>query len=502
MSGPWEKYQKAAPADGPWTKYARPAEPELTGAEAMRARGLSSPDPAAANAAADPRSGLTQAADAGLNFSDGAFRGLTGLLGMPSDFASMGLSAATGRDVDLPLGGDDIRAAMAPNRQGAVPINEAERRAGVLGEYVGPGLAMGAAAGIPGMLAAGATDTAAGLAAGEVREQGGGPVAEIAAALVAGGVPLAVANKVSKASQTRAAIDAVPDIDDLKGQAGALYDAGRAGGMTAPGALTQGLDAKLTAIVTDAGLIAPDGTLAPKYADIGHAMKMAKSYAGQDMTPEQMQQVRKAIQSAAQSADPNEARIGTKMLREFDRSIRNPLVPEFKEGDALYARAMRGEEVNEAIQIAQRGRRTPNETAISNEFQNLVRRGIRGDLTYPPELEAAIEAAANGGTGRQIAATIGKAAPTSVVGGGVGFGVPASVVTGLAGPVAGAAAGSTASGVGLIARLLANRLARGDARTALATALNGAPLPEAQTPEAIRAAIAALLGSTGAQATR
>jgi hypothetical protein len=229
-------------------------------------------------------------------------------------------------------------------------------------------------------------------------------------------------------------------------------------------------------------------------------MKMVRSYAGQDMNPEQMQQVRRSLQAAAQSADGNEARVGTKMLREFDGYIRNPLVPEFKEGDKLYSRAMRGEEVKEAIDIARKGRRTAPNTAISNEFQNLVRKGIRGDMTYPPELEAAVAQAANGTTGRQLASGIGKAAPTGIVSGSLGFGVPASVVGNIAGPGAGLAAGGAASGVGSIAKLLADRMAKGDARSALATALNGAALPTPQTPEAVRRALlAALLATSTAQ---
>jgi hypothetical protein len=228
-------------------------------------------------------------------------------------------------------------------------------------------------------------------------------------------------------------------------------------------------------------------------------MRMIDEYAGAKMNPEQMRQVRRVIQDAAQSADGGEARIGTKMLKQFDQFV-EPLVPEFKQADKLYSRAMRGSEVKEAIDIAEQGRRTPGVNAISNEFQNLTRKGIRGDLTFPPELEDAVRRAANGGMGRQIAEVIGKAAPTSVVGGGAGFGIPAATVTALTGgnAVLGTAAGTAASGAGMMARMLANRLAQGDARKALATALNGGALDDPKTPEAIKAAIAALLASTAA----
>jgi hypothetical protein len=423
-------------------------------------------------------------------FGAGLIEGSAPLTGLPMDMLSAWGAGSLGqKGPDLPMGSAWMRqgAEIAPPA-----ADETDRRLRAAGEYIGPSAPFGAAGMVSGALS--------GLAAGEVRERDGGPVAEITAALLAGMGPAAIAGKASKAAQTKRAIDAVPEIADLKAQAGQHYQAGRAGGATAPGALTQGLEVRMGRVLTDAGLVAPDGTLAPKYADIGHAMKMVRSYAGQDMNPEQMQQVRRSLQAAAQSADGNEARVGTKMLREFDGYIRNPLVPEFKEGDKLYSRAMRGEEVKEAIDIARKGRRTAPNTAISNEFQNLVRKGIRGDMTYPPELEAAVAQAANGTTGRQLASGIGKAAPTGIVSGSLGFGVPASVVGNIAGPGAGLAAGGAASGVGSIAKLLADRMAKGDARSALATALNGAALPTPQTPEAVRRALlAALLATSTAQ---
>jgi hypothetical protein len=343
------------------------------------------------------------------------------------------------------------------------------------------------------------SSAAGGAAAGQVREMGGGKGVEVIASLLAGGIPAGIANKISKVAQTKAAIRAVPDMDVQQAQASALYDAGRASGQTAPGSLTQGLDAKLNTIATDAGLISPSGAIAPKYESIAHALRMGKDYAKQDMNPEQMQQVRKALQAAAQSADGNEARVGTQMLKEFDNSIRNPLVPEFQEADAIQSRVYRGQEIKEAIDIAARGRPSAPEAALSNEFRALNRKAIRGDLTYPPELEAAVDQAANGGGGRAAASWVGKMAPTnplsvaSAIGSTAGAGV-------LGGPMgAGAAAGASLV-AGPMGKLLANRMAQGDARKALAIALGG-PIPEAMTPDQVKAALVAILTSTTAAQT-
>jgi hypothetical protein len=448
----------------------------LTGAEAMRARGLSS-DPAAtaemnaqAETAMQPQRSI---ADRVGQFGAGVFEGYQPILAA-SPFGSMTVNRIMAH-----------QAGETAEKIG-VPADETERRLRTAGEYIGPSVPFGAGGILSGALS--------GAAAGEVRERGGGPGVEAIAAILAGGVPTAIANKASKAGQVKAAINAVPDIDDLKVRAGALYDAGKATGATALPSATQGLQDDLTRVATANGLISPSGALAPDYPKIGHALKMAQDYASQPMGPEQMQQVRRALQAAAQSADANEARIGTKMLREFDTSIRNPLVPEFAEGDKLYSRAMRGEEIKEAIDIAQKGRRTANVNALSNEFQNLVRKGIRGDLTYPPELQAAVEQTANGTTGRQLAEGVGKLSPTGAVP-LIGNMSAAGLAAQVGGLPAAAAVGGASTGTGLIARLLANRMARGDARAAMATALNGAPLPAPETSESVRAAIAALLAN-------
>jgi hypothetical protein len=470
-----------------------------TGADAMRAQGLSSPDPAFANQQAEAmmRPPMEKASDAYGQFSQGAFEGLTGLMGAPSDIASLLLSKTTGKDVDLPLGGEDIASAMKPNAEPIEPRTELERRVRTAGEYIGPGMAVGGLGGLRGLGAAAVADTGAGLAAGEVREQGGGPVAEVAAALAAGGLPLAAGNAVSKAGQTRRAIDAVPGIAERQAQATALYDAGEKTGKTASRAYTDKLSETITGIAKKEGLISPTGRLSTAYPKVSDALAMVKDYAGQKMTPEQMREVRSILSGAAQSADGKEARIGTMMLKQFDEFVA-PLVPEFKEADKLWAMSKRGEEVKEAVDIA-KTRRTGLENSLSNEFQGLQRKEIRGDLTYPKELVEAVERAANGGPTRAAARGVGKLAPTGVVSLGTGTGIPAILGAMLAGPAGAVIGGGAAGTTGIMGKLLATRLAKGDAKAALATALNGAPLEQAQTPEAIKAAIAALLASTGLQ---
>lgn len=432
----------------------------------------------------------------------GASEGIASMLGLPVDAMTGGLNAL-GLGIENPVGGSEsIKGLLSPFMSDAAPETAGQRIGRRVGQDVGAGAVAGPVAGVGslgGMALNAASGVGSGLAGGATAEVTDNPIANIAASLMGGMAPVGIGAAVSKAANTRAAVDAVPQVDDLQAQARQLYEGGRHTGMTAPGALTQGLEAKLGQIATDAGLIAPDGSLAPKYEGVRHALKMAGSYSGQDMAPEQMQQVRKALQAAAQSADPTEARVGTMMLREFDGSIRNPLVPEFAEGDKLYSRAMRGKEIDEAIKVAGT-RKTNAEGALSNEFGSLARREIRGDLTYPDELVEAVERVAQGRGAQGVARELGRASPTNgIVGGGIGAGLPFLVGNAIGGPGMGAAATGAASGTGLVSRLLANHLAARNAEFAAAVARNGAPISGEVSPE-IQRVIQALLATQSAQA--
>ena len=374
------------------------------------------------------------------------------------------------------------------------PADATDRRLRTAGEYVAPSAMFG----LPGI----ASGLASGAAAGQVREMGGGAGMELIASMLAGGAPAMGMSAASKSVQARRAVNAVPSVDDLKATAGSLYDTGVATGQTASRGYTQQFANATKQIAADNGMVLPTGeVMTTSYPKVAAAMRMIDEYAGQKMTPEQMRQVRRVIQDAAQSADPAEARIGTKLVKQFDQFV-DPLVPEFGEANRTYARAMRGEEIETATKIATEGRRSSPEVAISNEFQNLHRRGIRGDLTYPPELEAAVQHAANGSRTRQIAAGIGNLAPvpSNMVRAGLGLGSAATAGGTLGGPAGAAAATAGGVGAGLVARLLANNLAKNDALAASLVARNGGALPSPQTPEYVKAAIAALLAQQSSQA--
>jgi hypothetical protein len=429
----------------------------------------------------------------------GTSEGIASALGYPGDKLREGLGALGielpgnpsigGMEIPIWGGSDYWNRVFEPTQSDVGPQTPEQRIMRRAGHDVGAGAVAAPVAGISsavGLAESGLANMFGGLAGGGMSEITDNPIANMIATLLGSGTSIAGTNAVQKSANTQAAISGVDDLPTLGAKSGALYDEGVATGMTAPGALTQGLEAKLTDIATTAGVIAPDGTLAPKYESIGHAMKMARSYSGQDMDPTQMQQVRKALQAAAQSADQTEARIGTMMLKEFDTGIRNP-------------RMKRGEEVDTAIKTAGT-RPTSTERALGNEFSNLQRSEIRGDLTYPDDLVAAVEKAAQGSKGRQVAAGLGNLAPTpnNIVRSGLGIGsviTPAAVLAGGSGAMA---SGGAAGGIGLMARLLANRMAKGDANMASAVARNGGSVPVQET-DVLQQLIAALMvQSTGA----
>src|SRR5690606_14236763 len=67
---------------------------------------------------------------------------------------------------------------------------------------------------------------------------------------------------------SRSAGKAVPSVEDLKAQAGALYDQARANGAVAPPQATQAVNQTMKQIATKEGLITPTGRVNASYPRI------------------------------------------------------------------------------------------------------------------------------------------------------------------------------------------------------------------------------------------
>jgi hypothetical protein len=297
----------------------------------------------------------------------------------------------------------------------------------------------------------------------------------------AGGAATAgIVNAIAGRKAASAAAKAVPGVDDLKGQASALYRAAEASGAKAGASDTQAIASTLSQIANDANIVMPDGSIAPKYTDVADALRVVGQYAGQDMAPGQMQVVRESLQEAAK-ANGREGKIGTAMLREFD-TFTSAIAPELRQGDAIYSKAMKGSRIEQAVELA--GSRAGQfsgsgfENALRTEFRALERKIIKGEIKglTQPEKDA-ISKVARGGAIENVMRWIGKAAPTNIVSAGLGGGMPALVGHAFGGPAVGAAAGIGTMAAGTGARKAATALQSHNAEIAAALARSGGQLP-------------------------
>jgi hypothetical protein len=325
--------------------------------------------------------------------------------------------------------------------------------------------------------------------AGENGDRGANAVRRGLTQALLGGAVGGTMGNVAARLQRKAAVDAVPELGAIKAQSQGLYKAGETTGKTASPRYTKQVADEMMRIARDKAVVLPSGKINEDYGGVKHALDMVREYAGKKMDPKEMRMVREALSGAAEKGG-NEGRIGSQMLRKFDEAV-DPLVPEYREANKVWGRFKRGEEINKTIGIAGT-RRSPTEMALSNEFAGLQRQGIRGDLTFPPELEEAVKRVAQGGGGQKGAAALGKLAPGRLIGGaGMGAAMGGSVA---AGNPAGVAIGAGLGTTGLLSQALANKLAKTNAREAAAVARSGAPLQAMENmPESIRAMIAAML---------
>lgn len=358
-------------------------------------------------------------------------------------------------------------------------------------------------------VAGGAASAAYGFAEGE---GGAGNRLRNAGASALVGTPLSAASPVAggavkKVLESRAARKAgksvvrnTPTAEALKDQAADLYSRGRQLSSKAPAGDVDGLRTSIKRVMVNDGLIGPKGRVAKSYPKVTQAYKMIEDYAGEEMSAEQMQQVRRLLQGAAQSADKAESRVGTRMLGEFDVFVER-FVPEFKDANRLYRRAMKSEEIQKAIDLA--GSRAGQfsgsgfENALRTEFRALERAIIKGKKKgFSADEVKLISRIARGGKAENIARGVGKAAPSGVVSAGLAGGVPFMIGNALGGPVAGATLAGSTLALGKVGRNAATRMQRKNAELleALARTETGALPVQAVNPAIEQAATAGLLG--------
>lgn len=271
-----------------------------------------------------------------------------------------------------------------------------------------------------------------------------------------------------------------PSVEQLKDDAGKIYDAARDSGVSVNQAGTITLADDMFDLARQEGIISPTGRMTGGYPKITEAVKTFDDFAtGGSMSVPQMQSVRRTLQDAAGSLDAGERRIGKMMLDKFDDFIEKG-VPELSDASQIYRRAKKGETIETAIELAasRAGQFSGSgfENALRTEFRNLERQIIKGQLKGLSQDEIdAISKVAKGGSIENALRYLGKFAPTGVVSFAGAGGIPFMVGNAVGGPALGAGLAAGTMGAGFAGRAGATALQRGNADVASALMRRGGP---------------------------
>lgn len=176
--------------------------------------------------------------------------------------------------------------------------------------------------------------------------------------------------------------------------------------------------------------------------------------------------LRKFIQGAQKSADPDERRLATILKDDFDTYVAN--IPEssvvggskeglkaWKEARDTYSKLSKSEVFTDMLENAQLDKSKFSMSGIENSLAQQLRQLAKNDKKmrlFTPEEQEEIKKAAKGGVGQNALRFVGKFAPTSAV-----SSIPALLATSVSGP-----AGLLATGAAMGARVGATQMRKSD----------------------------------------
>lgn len=453
----------------------------------------------------------------------GANEGLANTLGLPVDMVNSaldigykGVNALAGTNLQASerpfLGSEYIKQGLTKFRAiGPESTDPAKRFVRRVGQSVGSAaVPIAATAQTPAMAARALIPAAAGGVGAAVAKDVApdSPLAELGGEVVGSILGGGIAYSAAKRSAEKAARARVPTVEKLKRQAASMYDLAEKNGVRADQGQTAKLAATIKQVAIDEGLVSPTGRVSEAYPKAKEAMNLTADYANGEMTPKQMQTVRKVLSEAAGSADDSERRIARKMLEQFD-DWTAPLAPELRKARSIARRYINAGKLEEARELAGASAKqfsgSGYENALRTEYRKLDRQIIKGqERGFTPETVAAIQDVARGTKASNAARFVGKAAPTGTVSTGASFGVPFAVGNAIGGPVAGMTLGTIVPTVGAASRAVATRMGINNAQMAEMIARNGGNLPPplVLTPEIRRLLAAQSAGQLGPYSNR
>jgi hypothetical protein len=210
---------------------------------------------------------------------------------------------------------------------------------------------------------------------------------------------------------------------DLKKEAGNLYELQKKEGFSAQPQVTENIFNDVFSMLDQQGYLTPvRGTnkarVAPDYAKLRPIVSMLEAYADKGMTAANIQTLRRSISGRMNDAVGEEKSALRNVLRIFDENTAE-LAPEIKVANAMYSRAMKADQIEELLELAQTRATSNNldlENAIRTEFRPLVRKIIKGQERGWTQSEVdQLKQIVEGGSTENLMRFVGKFAPTGPV---------------------------------------------------------------------------------------
>lgn len=296
----------------------------------------------------------------------------------------------------------------------------------------------------------------------------------------------------------RAARKAIPTTERLRKMATAAYERAEGAGIIISKDSFGKTVRNLQAAMANEGI---DATIHPK---VTAAMKRLMDTEGANVTLKGAQMLRRVIQSAARSTDPDERRLASIMLDKFDDYIENlgrkdvlnvaagaaeRASKSLKRARQLWSRYRKAEFLEGLIERAgtRAGQFTGSgfENALRTEFRRIAL-NAKELRRFSPAEQAAIKRVAKGGKLGNVFRWFGKFSPEGgVVSASLGTGVGGAVGAKIGGPAGAAIGAGTVAGLGAAGRRAATAATRRNASRAAELARAGGRIPAPiTTPQA------------------
>ena len=294
--------------------------------------------------------------------------------------------------------------------------------------------------------------------------------------------------------------------EDLKREAGKLYDEQRDTGLSAQPEVTEKILSDTFSMLDRSGYLQPvKGSnrvvVATDYSKLRPIVSMLEAYADKGMTAANIQTMRRAIAGRMRDAKGEERNALRNVLRTFDENT-SELAPQIKVANAMYSRAMKADQVEELVELAKASALNANndfENALRTQFRSLLRKIIKGqEQGWSADEKAQITQIVEGGTLENMMRWVGKFAPTGAVSLGMGAGLPfagAMQVTG--NPVAAGMVAGGVVGTGMTGKKAAGMLQQQNINQLMQSMVQGRDMTPASTAR-LRAALTAYLSGQAA----